>query len=71
MTIVVQVHNIPIQHQKDKVVERIGAFLGSYMGRVTSKRDEFLDFVHIKVRIEVTNTLKRGSFLHLGDGSKL
>lgn len=44
--------------------------LGDFVGRVTSKRDEFQDFVQIKVILDVTKALKQGSFLRLGDGSK-
>lgn len=70
MTIVVRVHNIPTPNQTEKVVERIGVSLGDFVGHVTSKRDEFQDFVRIKVILDVTKALKQGSFLLLGDGSK-
>lgn len=70
MTIVVRLHNIPLANRTEKVVERIGTSLGVFVGRITSKRDEFTDFVRIKVQIDISHALKRGSFLQLGNGSK-
>lgn len=71
MTIMVRLHNISHQLQMEKMVERVRAALDTFVERVTSKRDEFMDYIRIRVRIDVTRALKRGSYLHLCDGSKV
>lgn len=70
MKIVVRLHFIPPNLRSGKVVEQLGSALGVLVERVSGKRDDFQDYVRIRVRMDVTKPLKRGSFLRLGDGSR-
>lgn len=71
MTIVVRLHNIPPNLQSDRVIHQIGSSLGGFVERVRSKRDEFMDFVRIRVRVDATKEIRRGTFLRLGSGNRL
>lgn len=35
-----------------------------------AKRDELMDYVRIRVQIDVNSAIRRGNYLRLGDGSK-
>lgn len=71
MTIVVRLHNIPLNLQFDRVLHQIGSSLGYFVERVLSKRDEFMDFVQIRVRVDATKEIRRGTFLRLGNGTRI
>lgn len=51
-------------------MDQLGASLGELVERVKGKRDEYVDYVRVRVRMDVREPVKRGSFLRLGDGSK-
>lgn len=70
MQIVVRLHHLPHHIVSDRVVEQIGTSLGVFMERVTGHRDEMVDFVRIRVKVDVTKALKRGTYLRLRDGSR-
>lgn len=70
MTIVVRVHRLPPHFRFGRVVEHIGSSLGVFVEWVATKNDELLDYVQVKVKIDVTDALKRGTYLWLGYGSR-
>lgn len=70
MRIVVCLHHIPSHLWSGKVVELIGASMGIFVERVSGARDGMVDFVRIRVQLDVTQPLKRGTFIRLKDGAK-
>lgn len=70
MTIVVRLHFIPMHLCSGKVVEQLGSSLGELVEKVNGKRDAFVEYVRVRVRMDVRKPLKRGSFLRKGDGSR-
>lgn len=70
MNIISRLHFIPPHLRSGKVVEQIGSSLGELVERVASRRDEYVDYIRVRVRMDVKKALKRGTFLRLGDGSK-
>lgn len=52
------------------MISQVGASLGIFIEMVMSKQDEFLDYVRIRVGVDVTKEIMRGSFIRLSDGSR-
>lgn len=61
MRIVVRLHHIPSHLWSGKVVELIGASMGIFVERVSGAQDGMVDFVRIRVQLDVTQPLKRGT----------
>ncbi|XP_012840835.1 PREDICTED: uncharacterized protein LOC105961138 [Erythranthe guttata] len=70
ISMVVRLYQIPIRQRNMEMAQQIGNKIGVFMELLAPKQQVYTQHMRVKVRLDVTKTLKRGIYLHTLDGSK-
>lgn len=70
MNIVVRLHNIPGAHRNTEVARKICSRIRETLEVIPHKGGFYQTYFRVRVSINITEPLARGSFLRMGDGSR-
>lgn len=68
MQIVVCFNKVLMGLRNPQVAEQVGYHLGTFLGVIQPKRDSHQNFVRVRVRIHITQALRRRTYLRTEDG---
>ncbi|XP_012858989.1 PREDICTED: uncharacterized protein LOC105978120 [Erythranthe guttata] len=70
MDIVLRIHNLHLSMRTEYIVTQICSKIGELVEIIKPKPAAYVPYMRVKIRIDVTKSLKRGMNLHNPDGTK-